>query len=216
MKCPHCNTGVNVVYEESDTWEEDGQPGMGYQVAWDHCPNCVELIVLLQRGKYKAGHLEPITAEEILFPKFMARYVEPEVPESYRQDFLEAASIMMISPKASAAVSRRLLQLVLREHFKIQQASLAQEIVSFLKLKDIPAYLAGAVDAVRNVGNFAAHPLKDTNTGAIVEVEAGEAEWLLDVIEALFDFAFVQPKRLSQRKAALNKKLQAIGKPPMK
>jgi hypothetical protein len=216
MKCPHCNTGINVEYEESETWEEEGQTGNGYQVAWAHCPNCWELIVMLQRGKYKDGHLRGVTTEEILFPKFMTRYVEPEVPEAYRQDFLEAASIMMISPKASAAVSRRLLQLVLREQFKIQHASLAHEIDAFLKLKDIPAYLAGAVDAVRNVGNFAAHPLKDTNTGEVVEVESGEAEWLLDVIEALFDFAFVQPKRLSQRKAALNKKLQSMGKPPMK
>ena len=50
----------------------------------------------------------------------------------------------------------------------------------------------------------------------IVEVEPGEADWLLDVLEALFDFAFVQPKRLEERKRMLNAKLKALGKPRMK
>ena len=98
----------------------------------------------------------------------------------------------------------------------IQKSSLAQEIDEFIQRKDIPSYLTDAVDAVRNIGNFAAHPLKDTNTGEIVEVEPGEAEWLLEVNEALFDFVFVQPKKLAERKNNLNAKLASLGKPPMK
>ncbi len=49
-----------------------------------------------------------------------------------------------------------------------------------------------------------------------MDVEPGEAEWLLEVLEALFDFAFVQPKKLEERKKKLNKKLQDLGKPQMK
>jgi Domain of unknown function (DUF4145) len=108
------------------------------------------------------------------------------------------------------------LQSVLRDEFKIKHASLAQEIEEFIQRKDVPSYLTEAVDAVRNIGNFAAHPLKDTNTGEMVEVEPGEAEWLLEVNESLFDFAFVQPKRLEERKKNLNAKLSAMGKPAMK
>lgn len=44
----------------------------------------------------------------------------------------------------------------------------------------------------------------------------GEAEWLLDVLEALFDFYFVQPATLRAKKDALNKKLKEAGKPPIK
>jgi hypothetical protein len=66
------------------------------------------------------------------------------------------------------------------------------------------------------IGNFAAHPLKSTNTGAIVEVERGEAEWLLDVLESLFDFYFVRPAQLAAKRAALDQKLGEAGKPPMK
>jgi hypothetical protein len=35
-----------------------------------------------------------------------------------------------------------------------------------------------SIDAVRNIGNFAAHPQKSTATGEILEVEFGESEWL--------------------------------------
>lgn len=76
--------------------------------------------------------------------------------------------------------------------------------------------LAESVDAIRNIGNFAAHPMKSTSTGEIVEVGPGEAEWILDVIEALFDFYFVQPAKLKAKRDALNSKLHDLGKPPMK
>ena len=49
-----------------------------------------------------------------------------------------------------------------------------------------------------------------------VRVEPGEAEWNLDVLEALFDFYYVQPAKHKKKKAALNKKLADAGKPPMK
>ena len=66
------------------------------------------------------------------------------------------------------------------------------------------------------IGNFAAHPIKSNSTGEIVEVEIGEAEWLLDVLELLFDFYFVQPAITKAKREALNQKLLDAGKPPMK
>ena len=49
-----------------------------------------------------------------------------------------------------------------------------------------------------------------------LDVEEGEAEWLIETLETLFDFAFIQPERLKRQKAALNAKLHEAGKPPMK
>jgi hypothetical protein len=60
------------------------------------------------------------------------------------------------------------------------------------------------------------HPTKSTSSGEVVPVEAGEAEWNLDVVEALFDFYFVQPHLLHKKRDALNAKLKDAGKPPMK
>jgi hypothetical protein len=58
--------------------------------------------------------------------------------------------------------------------------------------------------------------MKSKETGLIVEVEPGEAEWQLDTLEGLFDFYIVQPKIVEEKRVALDKKLKAIGKPPLK
>lgn len=225
MICPNCSMGVALFFEESVTWKDKDyeRTAMGIEFAWDQCPECGEPIIILRHGKYvpsdtseHIGHLEDVSEEQILYPRHVARKVEPGIPDSYKSEFLEACSILSLSPKASAALSRRILQRILREEFDITYPSLAKEIDDFIQLKDVPSYLTEAVDAIRNIGNFAAHPLKDTNTGEIVDVESGEAEWLLEVLEALFDFVFIQPKKLEERRKSLNEKLQALGKPPMK
>lgn len=151
-----------------------------------------------------------------VYPDKVNIVIAPEIPEKYANDFREAQLVLDLSPKASAALSRRILQNVLREEFKIQENSLAKEIEIFITLSNIPSYLTDAVDAIRNIGNFAAHPLKDTNTGEIVDVEVGEAEWLIEVLNFLLDFQFIQRKKLQQRKNQLNAKLSALGKPKMK
>jgi hypothetical protein len=144
------------------------------------------------------------------------RKLADEVPSSFAGEFDEACRVLSASPKASAALSRRLLQRLIREKAGIQAPTLDSEIQQVLDSRALPSYLADAVDAVRVLGNFAAHPIKSKNTGEIIAVEPGEAEWLLDVIEGLFDFYFVQPMRLQARKDALNEKLKAAGKPLLK
>jgi hypothetical protein len=81
---------------------------------------------------------------------------------------------------------------------------------------NLPQYLATDIDAVRHIGNFAAHPIKSTSSGEIVDVEPGEAEWQLDVLEGLFDFYFIGPAEPKKKRDALEKKLADAGKPPLK
>ena len=222
MICPNCNTGVRLELEECFGYpdKEFDSNGKGFELAGENCPECSGLIVVLRFGAFEItkyhGHVTRVEKEEIIFPKNAERPIPLEVPEPYKIDYLEAFAVLSISAKASAALSRRILQTILREEFGIQKRTLAQEIDDFISLSDVPTYLNDAIDAIRNIGNFAAHPLKDTNTGEIVAVEPGEAEWLIEVLDALFDFTFVQPKRLQERKEQLNKKLKKIGKPEMK
>lgn len=54
--------------------------------------------------------------------------------------------------------------------------------------------------------------MKSTSTGTIVEIEPGEAEWNLEVVEMLFDFCFVLPARAAKQKATLDQKLKDVGK----
>lgn len=120
------------------------------------------------------------------------------------------------SAKASAALSRRCLQLLLRDEAKVKHQDLFKEIQELLDRGTLPSHIAESLDAVRTIGNFAAHPIKSQSTGEIAPVEPGEAEWNLDVLELMFDFYFVAPARTKARKDALNRKLTDAGKPPLK
>ena len=152
----------------------------------------------------------------MFFPAEMLRPKAPaQVPADLGGDFNEACAVLSASPKASAALSRRCLQSLLRTQ-GYGQHDLAKAIDAVLLSKSLPSSLAANLDAIRNIGNFAAHPTKDSNSGAIVEVEPEEAEWNLDVLEGLFDYYFVQPARDKARSDALNAKLAAAGKPAMK
>ena len=163
------------------------------------------------------GVAETKGREYQVWPKGIARAPLPkEVPDTHAGDYREACNVLADSPKASAALSRRCLQRILREVAKVKHSDLSNEIDEVLASKMLPADLAGAIDTIRAVGNFAAHPIKSTNTGEIVEVEPGEAELLLDVVEDLFDFYFVRPARLAAKLDAVNKKLTEAGKPPLK
>jgi hypothetical protein len=68
------------------------------------------------------------------------------------------------------------------------------------------------LEYVRQVGNFAAHPEKSQDTGELVEVEPGEAAWSLRVIEGLVDFIFAGPAKATERRQALNRKLERAGR----
>lgn len=160
--------------------------------------------------------LQAPSSLEFIYPHPTPRRDLPaEIPAPFSQDFLEAAAVLPYSPRASAALSRRLLQAILHDVHGIKGKSLALEIDAFIARPGVPSHLVDALHAVRNVGNFAAHPLKDAASGQVLEVEPGEAAWLLETLESLLDFSFVQPRRLATRRAELDVKLKAAGKPPL-
>ncbi len=129
---------------------------------------------------------------------------------------MEATLILPDSPKASAALSRRCLQSLIRNEAQIENQRLSDQIQGLLDSARLPSWLSENVDAIRNVGNLGAHETKDLHTGEIVDVEPEEAEWLLEVLEGLFDFYFVQPAVQSRKREALNEKLERAGKPQLK
>ena len=152
----------------------------------------------------------------LIFPKNTTRNFDlTNIPKDLKDDYEEACLVISDSPKASAALSRRCLQSILRKQ-GFEKKSLAQEIQCAIDSDKLPSHISDSLDAIRNIGNFAAHPMKDNNSGAVVPVESGEAEWNLDVIESLFDFFYIQPAKMKVRKDALNAKLKSIGKPEIK
>jgi hypothetical protein len=136
----------------------------------------------------------------MVWPKGVSRApIPPEVPSEIAEDYKEACLVLGDSPKASAALSRRCLQNLLRGAARVKPGDLSVEIQQVLDSGKLPTQIAENIDAIRQIGNFASHPNKSRTTGEVLPVEPHEAEWNLDVLESLFDFYFVQPARAKAR-----------------
>ena len=175
------------------------------QLSWETCPRCGKFNIRLVCGQPLGTDRKRILHERgnrVIHPKggLSRKPAAPEVPKELAEDYNEACLVLADSAKASAALSRRCLQTLLREHAKVKPQNLNKEIDEVLASKTLPPHLANDVHAIRAVGNFAAHPTKDAATGEIVDVEPGEAEWLLDLLVGLFDFYFVEPAEAKKRR----------------
>lgn len=210
-KCPHCGLAVffdspRVPQRFSGTMRTV-TGGDDVFVYSSMCPNCKKPIVMVKIES------EGKTYDRLVHPFNIVRIVPPEVPKEIRDDFLEAAAVLPISEKASAALSRRCLQNLLTQQ-GYKQRDLVEQIDA--ALKDLPKRIAENLDAIRMIGNYAAHPMKHKSTGFIVDVEPEEASWTLDVLEELFEYYYVQPKRAEEKRKKLEAKLKSMGKPPLK
>lgn len=211
MKCPHCNV------EFSESWNERhvGVDSTGnWWVQDTHCVACSRLVIFCRTD---ASRSDGSGFRFMVWPKGFSRPAVPaEVPDDIAEDYREACLVLSATVKASAALSRRCLQNLLRLKAGVRESDLGHEIQQVLEARSLPSYLSDALDAVRVIGNFAAHGIKSQSTGQIVEVEPGEADWNLAILEGLFDFYFVQPQRLQGKRDALNAKLQDAGMRPLK
>jgi endogenous inhibitor of DNA gyrase (YacG/DUF329 family) len=223
QKCPHC--GREVQYKAAEQkfpteveWGGDysllvaSGENESVSVHSALCPSCKRPVLQLFYGTFKDGK---VTSSHLVYPRNASRYIPPEVPPTIKADFQEAVEVLPISQKASAALSRRCLQSVLIDKGGVISSDVLSKQIDTVMPK-LPTHIAEDLDAIRNIGNFAAHPMKDSNTGQIVDVEVGEAVWNLDVLEELFDHYYVKPSQSAKKRQALDAKLQAAGKPPMK
>jgi hypothetical protein len=219
MKCMHCLVEFHDI-------EQQNYIGKDVDRHWTifryDCPACNRMNLFLVNAREKSDHSTNIVGETIVSKMAVRPFgsnhppCPSEVPENIACDYKEACLVFPFSAKASAALSRRCLQNLLRDAAKVKPSDLSKEIQEVLDSERLPSQLADSIDAIRHIGNFAAHPMKSKSTGELVDVEPEEAEWNLDVLESLFDFYYVQPAKVAKKREALNAKLSEAGKPPMK
>lgn len=210
MICEHCGVANTI-----ESWERLGlKPDTlgGNYVNFYICPNkeCGYINLKVMR----VCSIEGVPMQKILceYPNKSRAKLFKNVPEKYNKDYKEACAILSLSHNASATLSRRCLQNMIRDEYKIIKGSLEKEIIEVEKIvKDstVCAYL----HAIRQIGNFGAHPTKDNNTGVICDVEPIEAELSLDLLESFFDFTFEKKKAFEKSIVLLNSKLKAANKP---
>jgi hypothetical protein len=162
VKCPHCRTAFNDAWSTHNFLADVEGTWLLQALA---CPECKRAVVKLRIVDPSSHGI--VRHEFITYPKTSGRGpVSPDVPAKYGDDYTEACLVLADSPKASAALSRRTLQNLLRGEGGAKPGNLAGEIKQVLP--KLPSYLQH-IDAIRHLGNFSAHPLKDTNTGSIID-----------------------------------------------
>jgi hypothetical protein len=206
MKCPHCATAIHENWSLTQFWDNWFASSM-------KCPECELSIIRIQRAVRQL--IEDAWIQ--VFPRGSSRApVSTDVPPAIAQDYKEAAMVLALSAKASAALSRRCLQAILHQAGYTQH-DLSKQIDAVLVETDARKALAtgphSMLDAIRNFGNFSAHPITDQTTLQVIDVEDHEAEYCLDILDCLFDHYYVRVEEAKRRRAALDAKLSAAGKP---
>jgi hypothetical protein len=216
MICPYCSIAYHGEIMQDFT-TSPVMAGEYWVIILRKCPSCKK--VNLSMEVYRLNFLNVYVREAsiLIYPRTASRSpCSPDVPQEFAEDYNEACIILELSPKASAALSRRCLQHVLREKGKVKHGNLNNEIDEILKSNSLPSHIAESLHAIRAIGNFAAHATADIKSGEILPVEVGEAEWTLDILDSLFDHYFINPAKTAKRKDAVNKKLVDAGKHPLK
>jgi len=241
MKCPFCqieyfdNAKTQFSFSEPLVENVGNSRGvLGYlscNVIERKCPSCGKTNISMRRYN-KGGAFQPLTVvsasdlhnierpineEILLYPRYaISTFPSVEIPPHILKDFIEAGQILHDSPNASAALSRRCLQTILREKAKVSPSELYYEIQEILERKDLPSYLNDSIDSIRKVGNIAAHSLKSKSSGSIIDVEPLEADLSINVLEGLIDFYYILPERQKARIVKVNEKYDDAEKKPKK
>lgn len=207
-QCPFCNRHTTITDEclSKETHRITLKNKLGPQLLVTiaiACPNdeCKELYLSaslsstdyntsVKRWMDAAPHsrwaLRPQTSVK-LFPDY--------VPASILTDYREACLVKELSPKASATLSRRCLQGMIRDFWGVQMDRLVDEIKA-LKGK-VNSDTWNAIDAIRKIGNIGAHMEKDISL--IVEVDPQEAGLLIELVETLIEDWYIERHERSQR-----------------
>lgn len=197
--CPHCGHAATITDEDicSDDSILTIQNKDGYRCltsVFIVCPNpaCRRFTLTATLKEVKSvfrpdgsGRPDysdlPVLRQWDLIPESKARSFPNYIPKPILDDYSEACLIRALSPKASATLSRRCLQGIIRDFWQVKPDRLAREIEQIKDKVDVDTWKA--IDGVRNIGNIGAHMEEDINV--IVDVEPSEAQLLVELIEIL-------------------------------
>lgn len=222
-QCPHCNHFVTITQnmQSYDVHYLEIDNAIGKIAVYSTffvCPNpdCnfPTCRVWLSEWHYAPGGGYKTTGKKLkewrLYPEGSSRPYPDYVPQVIRNDYQEACLIVNQSPKASATLSRRCLQGILRDYWKVKPGRLVDEIKEITDKVDPVTW--NAIDSVRSIGNIGAHMEKDINV--IVDVDPGEAELLIQLVETLLTEWYVGRHEREQRMLAVSAAAAAKKEPP--
>ena len=224
MQCPHCSVAFR------DIWHRDRMKyDNGFNASWECittvCPECHKPSIKISEVLLPTGTpvvdlvSKALAMEQWVYPTSRrGKRFGNEVPDEFKKDYLEACEILLVSPRSSATLSRRILEAVLGEQ-GYRQSTISKRIEAVrnesVPDKKLPTVLSIVIDVVRQFGNFSAHQKKSVLTFQIIEVEPGEAELCLEIVEGLFEHYYVRPAIETEKVEKINQKLQQLGRDPL-
>lgn len=159
MKCPHCQVEVNPNFTEKYI----GEYGLYYSINYMRCPNpvcrmpIIHLSIADSVSNYPSSGLtvkDYIRETKQLFPIGSNRAPAAlEVESRFAEDYNEACLVLPFSPKASAALSRRCLQNIIRLKEGIKERNLKTEIDKLIATGKLPSYITDNLEIIRGFGD---------------------------------------------------------------
>ena len=208
--CPYCNRDCtlgdddikwlqNKTYLASDLGSVKGN----FKIYICPNPKCRKLaikghIFKLDHSPSGSEILKPLYDWQLV-PEADAKPFPDYIPSQLRDDYYESCLIRTKSPKASATLSRRCLQGIIRDFWGIKKGRLIDEINALQERIDAKTW--EAIDSVRKVGNIGAHMEKDVNT--IIDVDPEEAGLLNWLIETLFEEWYIEKHAREEKMAKI-------------
>ena len=164
--CPYCRRDTLIVDEQysskSHVFNCNNKEGfLEITTKVIVCPNdsCKEYVIAATLYKTNGyGHNRSRGNTLLnwkLKPQSIAKPYPEYIPEPIRKDYEEACSIRDLSPKASATLSRRCMQGIIRDFWSVSKNTLFEEINAIKDEVDLQTWKA--IDSVRGVGNIGAH-----------------------------------------------------------
>jgi len=176
------NHNQNPAYDIENADDIDGCYAI--KISYYICPICKKTSIIAED---EIGNLS--YEKWNLYPDFVGNVYPDYIPQAIRADYEEACKIVYLSPKASATLSRRCLQGIIRDFYEIRLKDnrLCKEIDA---IKDkVDDSLWNAFDAVRKIGNIGAH--METDVNVIIDVDENEAQILITLLELVIKETYI-------------------------
>lgn len=190
--CPHCGVLSKQDWTHDNWFFRGNTSAPTADLVTGHCQHCNNHSLWVEN--------------KMLYPDNGAvQFPNPDMPEAVKRLYLEAASTLSKSPRASAALLRLSIQVLCKELGESGD-NINNDIKELVK-KGLPVIVQQSLDIVRVTGNEAVHPGQiDTNDSKIVQR-------LFELINIIVEYMISLPSKVNGLYAFLPKdKLNGINK----
>jgi len=189
--CPHCGVLSKQDWDSRDEYFRQFDDVKNI-IRIGHCQNCQKYTLWIN--------------DKMFYPEIgVSPFPNPEMPESVKKLYLEAASISTKSPRGASALLRLAIQILCKELG--EEGKNINNDIKNLVSKGLPLIVQQSLDIVRVTGNDAVHP------GQIDTDNIGVVSKLFELINIIIEYMIALPKQVSGLYSSLpQEKLDGIKK----